>query len=225
MPVSAAGIRVEPPVSDPSPQVTIPAAIAAAVPPDEPPGMRLLSYGFFTGPAKVDKFVLVMPNASSCILALPMTIAPASSSFCSDGAFFFGRAFCNAAVPADVGMSLVLMLSLTTIGRPASAGSFAPESRPASTFCAAVTAASLCRDISEFKSVSRSARSIAACTTLNADACLRAIAATILGSRGGGWAISSHGNTCSDNGRQRCAGDRGTRLLQSGEKIPWSDSS
>jgi hypothetical protein len=33
--------------------------------------------------------------------------------------------------------------------------------------------------ISEFKSVSRSARSIAACKTLNADACLRAIAATI----------------------------------------------
>jgi hypothetical protein len=42
-----------------------------------------------------------------------------------------------------------------------------------------LTAASLCRDISEFKSVSRAARSIAACTTLNADACLRAIAATI----------------------------------------------
>jgi hypothetical protein len=43
MPVSAAGTRVEPPVSDPSPQVTMPAAIAAAVPPEEPPGIRVLS--------------------------------------------------------------------------------------------------------------------------------------------------------------------------------------
>jgi len=43
MPVSAAGMRVEPPVSVPSPQVTMPAAIAAAVPPEEPPGIRVLS--------------------------------------------------------------------------------------------------------------------------------------------------------------------------------------
>jgi hypothetical protein len=43
VPVSAAGTRVEPPVSDPNPQVTTRAAIAADVPPDEPPGIRVLS--------------------------------------------------------------------------------------------------------------------------------------------------------------------------------------
>ena len=53
MPQSAAGIRVEPPVSVPSPAGTMRAAIAAAVPPEEPPGMRDRSYGFFTGPAKL----------------------------------------------------------------------------------------------------------------------------------------------------------------------------
>lgn len=43
MPQSAAGMRVEPPVSVPRPLGTTRAAMAAAVPPDEPPGMRDLS--------------------------------------------------------------------------------------------------------------------------------------------------------------------------------------
>ena len=33
------GIRIDPPPSDPVPSGTMPAAIAAAVPPDEPPGL------------------------------------------------------------------------------------------------------------------------------------------------------------------------------------------
>ena len=43
MPHSAAGTRVEPPVSVPSPAGAMRAAMAAAVPPDEPPGMRVRS--------------------------------------------------------------------------------------------------------------------------------------------------------------------------------------
>jgi hypothetical protein len=35
----------------------MPAAIAAAVPPEEPPGIHVLSYGFLTGPAKDDRFL------------------------------------------------------------------------------------------------------------------------------------------------------------------------
>src|SRR5260370_22997931 len=122
MPESAAGPRVDPPVSDPRPQVTMPAAMAAAVQPDEPPGIRVLSYGFFTGPANDDRLVLVMPNASSCMLALPIMMTPAFKSFCSDGALPPGCAFCSAGVPPDVGISAVLMLSLTTMGRAASGG-------------------------------------------------------------------------------------------------------
>src|SRR3954454_4284925 len=112
-------MRVEPPVSVPSPQLTMPAAIADAVPPDEPPGIRVLSYGFFTGPANGDRLVLVIPNASSCRLVLPMMMAPALKSLSIEGALRAGCAFCSAGVPPEVGMSAVLMLSLMTIGRPA----------------------------------------------------------------------------------------------------------
>src|SRR5260370_12257510 len=119
MPESAAGPRVDPPVSDPRPQVTMPAAMAAAVQPDEPPGIRVLSYGFFTGPANDDRLVLVMPNASSCMLALPIMMTPAFKSFCSDGALPPGCAFCSAGVPPDVGISAVVVVSFTKMGRPA----------------------------------------------------------------------------------------------------------
>ena len=48
MPQSAAGMRVEPPVSVPSPAGTMRAAMAAAVPPDEPPGILVRSYGMIS---------------------------------------------------------------------------------------------------------------------------------------------------------------------------------
>src|SRR5258708_4411990 len=119
MPQSAAGTRVDPPVSDPRPQVTMPAAIAAAVPPEEPPGIRVLSYGFFTGPANGDRLVLVMPNASSCMLALPIMMTPAFKSLCSDGALRLGGAFCSAGVPPDGGISAgwrFLLLAMSAHG-------------------------------------------------------------------------------------------------------------
>src|SRR6266849_3034249 len=175
MPQSAAGTRVDPPVSDPRPQLTIPAAMAAAVPPEEPPGIRVLSYGFFTGPANDDRLVLVMPNASSCMLVLPMTMAPASSNFCNDGAFLVGRACRSAGVPPDVGISAVLMLSLTTIGRPARA----PVFSPASTRPAAASAPSLFRMMNALRSLSCSARSSAARTAVTAVIFLSRIEATI----------------------------------------------
>src|SRR4051812_13297936 len=129
MPHSAAGTRVEPPVSVQRPLGTTRVAIATAVPPEEPPGIRMRSYGFLTGPANGLRLVLVMPNASSCRLVLPITIAPASTRACSVGAFDAGRTLRSAGVPPVVGRSRVLMLSLTTIGRPASAGSAAPLAR------------------------------------------------------------------------------------------------
>jgi len=46
-------------------------------------------------------------------------MAPASSSFCTEGAFFDGLKLRSEEVPPVVFWSLVLMLSLTTIGRPA----------------------------------------------------------------------------------------------------------
>ena len=158
MPHSAAGTRVEPPVSVPRPLGTMRAAIAAAVPPDEPPGMRRMSYGFFTGPANALRLVLVMPNASSCMLVLPSTMAPASMSFCSVGALALGCTLRSAAVPAVVGKSRVLMLSLTTIGSPASGGRTAPLPRIASTLRAAANAPTLSSTMNAFRSFNCSAR-------------------------------------------------------------------
>jgi len=50
MPVSAAGWRIEPPVSVPVAAGAMRAATAAAEPPEEPPGTRLVSQGLRTGP-------------------------------------------------------------------------------------------------------------------------------------------------------------------------------
>ena len=49
MPHSAAGMRTEPPVSEPMPPGTSRAATATPVPPLEPPGMRVGSYGLRAG--------------------------------------------------------------------------------------------------------------------------------------------------------------------------------
>ncbi len=49
-PHSDAGWRIEPPVSVPIAQGALPAATAAALPPLEPPGTRVRSQGFCTGP-------------------------------------------------------------------------------------------------------------------------------------------------------------------------------
>ena len=47
---SAAGWRIDPPVSVPVAAGVSRAATAAAEPPDEPPGTACTSQGFFTGP-------------------------------------------------------------------------------------------------------------------------------------------------------------------------------
>ena len=50
IPHSAAGWRIEPPVSVPIDHGAVPAATAAAEPPEEPPGTRVRSHGFSVGP-------------------------------------------------------------------------------------------------------------------------------------------------------------------------------
>ena len=49
-PHSEAGCRIEPPVSVPSVIGAKPAATAAALPPEDPPGTRPRSHGFLHGP-------------------------------------------------------------------------------------------------------------------------------------------------------------------------------
>ena len=63
IPQSAAGIRTDPPVSVPRPATKMPAAIAAAVPPEDPPAILVLSQGFLTAP--LQELFEVIPNANS----------------------------------------------------------------------------------------------------------------------------------------------------------------
>jgi hypothetical protein len=77
-PQSAAGCRIEPPVSDPSAAADSPAATAAALPPEEPPGTRLRSQGLPV--VRVAEFSVEEPMANSSRLSRPQMIAPAALS-------------------------------------------------------------------------------------------------------------------------------------------------
>ena len=74
-PQSAAGCRMEPPVSEPSEAMTSPAARAAALPPEEPPGTRVRSQGLAVGPKA--EFSVEEPMANSSQFSRPQTTAPA----------------------------------------------------------------------------------------------------------------------------------------------------
>src|SRR5258706_16097077 len=74
-PQSAAGWRIEPPVSVPVAPTHSDAATAAAEPPDDPPGTCASDQGFFTGPTEL--FSFDEPMANSSMLSLPRETAPA----------------------------------------------------------------------------------------------------------------------------------------------------
>lgn len=77
MPQKLPGWRIDPPVSLPSDNVAMPAATAAAEPPEDPPGTRSRSQGLLVVPkyeVSVDE-----PNANSSIFVLPRQMPPASS--------------------------------------------------------------------------------------------------------------------------------------------------
>ena len=78
IPQSAAGWRIEPPVSVPIAQGAVPPATAAAEPPDDPPGTRSRSHGLRTGPKA--EFSVEDPMANSSWFVLPSTGAPARAS-------------------------------------------------------------------------------------------------------------------------------------------------
>src|SRR5882672_8868987 len=77
--VSAAGWRIEPPVSVPVANGARPAATAATEPPLLPPGTRATSHGFLTGPYQLVSFD--EPIANSSMLVLPSITVPAALSF------------------------------------------------------------------------------------------------------------------------------------------------
>src|SRR6185312_693119 len=69
-----AGMRIEPPPSLPCAIDTMPAATPAALPPDEPPGVREVSHGLRAGPKRAGSLTGRIPSSGR--LVLPTTIAP-----------------------------------------------------------------------------------------------------------------------------------------------------
>ena len=69
-------MRIEPPPSLPCAIATMPAATPAALPPEEPPGVRDVSQGLRAGPKRSGSLTGRMPISGR--LVLPTTIAPAA---------------------------------------------------------------------------------------------------------------------------------------------------
>ena len=105
----------------------MPAATAAADPPDDPPGTRSGASGFLVGPNAL--FSVDEPIANSSMFVLATTIAPASrrrrTAVASYGLTYPSRI----REPHDVGSDNVAMLSLMTTGTPNSGPSLGRVAR------------------------------------------------------------------------------------------------
>src|SRR5580704_99346 len=119
-PLSDAGARIEPSVSEPIAAAHRLAAAPAAGPALEPDGLRVGSYGQRACPPTALQPLterLERKFAHSLRLALPSTIAPAARSRAATGASCAWRALASASDPAVVGSgSRVSMLSLRSSG-------------------------------------------------------------------------------------------------------------
>jgi hypothetical protein len=116
-PQNAAGWRIEPPVSVPSDHGAMPAATAAAEPPEEPPGTRVGSQGLRVGPYA--ECSVEEPIANSSMLDLPSETRPAACVRSTTSASQIGRKPARMREPAVVGTSRVEKRSFSTIGTPA----------------------------------------------------------------------------------------------------------
>ena len=85
-PQKEAGWRMLPPVSLPSAAGAIPAATAAAAPPEDPPGTRFNAHGLWQGPNAL--FSVLEPMAYSSMFSLPSSGIPAARSFSTTVALY-----------------------------------------------------------------------------------------------------------------------------------------
>ena len=74
MPQKEAGIRIDPPPSEPSATAHNPSATAAALPPEEPPAFLPGANGVLVGPKRKLSVTPLCPNSG--VLVFPRTIAP-----------------------------------------------------------------------------------------------------------------------------------------------------
>ena len=116
-PQQAAGMRIEPPPSEPWAIGTIPAATAAAAPPEDPPGVRPVSQGLRVGPCRRGSVTGRIPNSGRFVL--PTTTKPASRMRRTTKASCCGTKSPNSSEPAVMGSPLTGAPSLIAIGTPA----------------------------------------------------------------------------------------------------------
>ena len=126
-PVSAAGWRIEPPVSVPVAAGARRAATAAAEPPEEPPGTFFGSQGLRTGPYQL--FSFEEPIANSSMFVLPSMTTPACASRSTTVASYGATKFDSIREPQVVRTPSVQKMSLWTSGRPVSGIAFAGRDR------------------------------------------------------------------------------------------------
>src|SRR6478736_4026063 len=115
--VHAAGMRTLPAPSEPMAAATRPAATAAALPPDEPPGVWLHAHGFRVCPKPGPLVNGHWPN--SHVLVFPTITAPAARSRRTTSASAAAAAT-YPLVPKCVGTPATSTSSLTAIGTPSS---------------------------------------------------------------------------------------------------------
>src|SRR5262249_1796723 len=116
-PQRAAGWRIEPPVSDPRAMGAIREATAAALPPEEPPGIRAVSQGFRV--VWKAEFSVEEPMANSSRFVRPRKIAPAARSRRITVASYVALKPSKILEEHVHFSPLINMLSLIAIGTPA----------------------------------------------------------------------------------------------------------
>ena len=138
-PQHEAGIRIEPPPSEPCAIGTSPAATAAAAPPLEPPAFLPRSQGVRQGPFSGESVKAVVPNSG--VFVLPRTTKPAARVRATCARSKSGTFSANGLLENVVRIPAVVSRSLNAIGTPwkgASAGASA-FSRASASACSAQT--------------------------------------------------------------------------------------
>jgi hypothetical protein len=143
-PQNDAGLRSEPPMSEPSASGTIPARTAHAAPPLDPPAERAGSIGLRVVPKTVLK--VCDPAANSGTLVLPMVTAPAARIRSTTRSSVSGTCSANSGEPYVVRQPATSWVSLNANGRPCSGPSASPRAVASSAADAAARARSSSRD-------------------------------------------------------------------------------
>lgn len=140
-PQSADGMRIDPPPSDPVASGTMPAAMAAAVPPDDPPGERSVFHGLRVAP----NGALLVSAFQPCsgVFVLPSTTQPAARkrATCVESSAAGASSTCSAE-PNVVVNPAAASRSFTPIGMPASGPTVSPAASRSSMRAADASAAS-----------------------------------------------------------------------------------